>query len=112
MRLGVRRPAILPPGKTRYPFVLEDGWAPGQVWTGAENLAPTGIRSPYRPARIAVAIPIELSRPTTLTVYWLETNDWRCGCDDVRVRGQEPARNLASISWRDVYVVYEMGNFR
>ena len=28
------------------------GWgAPGQVWTGTENLAPTGIRSPHRPAR-------------------------------------------------------------
>jgi hypothetical protein len=24
---------------------------PGPVWTGAENLAPTGIRSPDRPAR-------------------------------------------------------------
>ena len=26
-------------------------WAPGSVWTGAENLAPTGIRSPDCPAR-------------------------------------------------------------
>jgi len=25
--------------------------APGPAWTGAENLAPTGIRSPVRPAR-------------------------------------------------------------
>ena len=25
-------------------------WAPGPVWTGAENLAPIGIRSPDRPA--------------------------------------------------------------
>ena len=24
---------------------------PGSVWTGAENLAPSGIRSPDRPAR-------------------------------------------------------------
>jgi len=23
----------------------EAGWAPGPVWTGAENLAPTGIQS-------------------------------------------------------------------
>ena len=29
-----------------------EGWlAPGPVWTGAENLTPTGIRSPDRPAR-------------------------------------------------------------
>jgi hypothetical protein len=31
-------------------IVQEVGWATGPVWTGAENLAPTGIRSPYRPA--------------------------------------------------------------
>jgi hypothetical protein len=29
--------------------VQEAGWAPRPVWTGAENLAPTGIRSPDRP---------------------------------------------------------------
>jgi hypothetical protein len=39
-----------------------DGWAPGPVWTGVENLASTGIRSPDRPARSEVAIPTELSR--------------------------------------------------
>jgi len=38
-------------GKDPVPFAQEAGWAPGRVWTGAENLAPTGIRSPYRPAR-------------------------------------------------------------
>jgi hypothetical protein len=27
-------------------IVQEAGWAPGPVWTGAENLVPTGIRSP------------------------------------------------------------------
>ena len=43
-------PAALPPVKTRCPIVQEAGWAPGPVWTGAENLAPTGIRSPDRPA--------------------------------------------------------------
>ena len=32
-------------------IVWLDGWAPGPVWTGAENLASTGIRSPHRPAR-------------------------------------------------------------
>jgi hypothetical protein len=30
--------AALPPGKTRYQL-YEAGWAPGPVWTGAENLA-------------------------------------------------------------------------
>jgi hypothetical protein len=32
--------------------IAEEGWwASGPVWTGAENLAPTGIQSPHRPAR-------------------------------------------------------------
>jgi hypothetical protein len=44
-------PAALYPGKDPVPIVQEAGWAPGSVWTGAENLAPKGIRSPDRPAR-------------------------------------------------------------
>ena len=39
------------PGKDPVPIVQEAGWAPGPVWTGAENLAHTGIWSPNRPAR-------------------------------------------------------------
>jgi len=35
-----------PPGKDPVPIVQEVGWASGPVWRGAENLAPTGIRSP------------------------------------------------------------------
>ena len=34
------------------PIVQEADWATGPVWTGAENLAPTGIRSPDHPVRI------------------------------------------------------------
>jgi hypothetical protein len=41
----------LPPGKDPVPIVQEAGWASGPVWTGVENLSPTGIRSPDRPAR-------------------------------------------------------------
>ena len=39
------------PGKDPVRIVQEAGWAPGPVWTGVENLAPTGFRSPDRPAR-------------------------------------------------------------
>ena len=39
------------PEKVRVPFVQEAGKAAGLVWTGAENFAPTGIRSPARPVR-------------------------------------------------------------
>ena len=44
-------PATSTPRKDPVPIVQEKGWAPGPVWTGAENLAPTGIRSPDRLAR-------------------------------------------------------------
>ena len=42
---------LFTPGKDPVPIVQEAGWAPGPVWTGAENLVPTGIRSPDHPAR-------------------------------------------------------------
>ena len=42
---------LFTPGKDPVPIVQEAGWSPGPVWTGAENLAPTRIRSPDRPAR-------------------------------------------------------------
>jgi hypothetical protein len=55
---------LFTPRKDSVPIVQEAEWAPGSVWTGAENLAPTEIRSPDRPTRSSVAIPTELSRPT------------------------------------------------
>jgi hypothetical protein len=53
MGVGGQRhaPAAFTPGKDPVPIVQEAGWAPGPVWIGAENLAPTGIRSPDLPAR-------------------------------------------------------------
>jgi len=47
------RPGRFTPGKDPVPIVYEAGWASRPVWTGAENLATTGIRSPNRPARSA-----------------------------------------------------------
>ena len=46
MGVGGQRhaPAAFTPGKDTVPIVQEAGWAPGLVWIGAENLAPTGIR--------------------------------------------------------------------
>ena len=41
---------LFTPAEDPVPIVQEAGWAPGPVWTGAENLVPTGIRSPDRPA--------------------------------------------------------------
>ena len=42
---------LFTPGKDLVPIVQKAGWAPGPVWTGAENLAPTGIRSLDRHTR-------------------------------------------------------------
>jgi hypothetical protein len=43
-------PGRFTPGNDPVPIVQEAGWAPGPVWTGAENVALTGILSPDRPA--------------------------------------------------------------
>jgi hypothetical protein len=44
-------PRRFTPGKGPVPNVYEAGWAPGPVWTSAENLALTGILSPDHLAR-------------------------------------------------------------
>ena len=38
-------------GRDAVSILEEVGWAPVLVWTGAENIAPTGILSPVLPAR-------------------------------------------------------------
>jgi hypothetical protein len=44
MGVGGQRhaPAAFTTGKDPVPIVQEAGWAPGLVWMGSENLAPTG----------------------------------------------------------------------
>jgi len=49
-RVSVTPRLLFTHGKDQVPIVKEAGWAPGLVWTGAENLA-NGIWSPDRPAR-------------------------------------------------------------
>ena len=39
------------PRKDPVPIVQEAGWAPGPVWTDAEYIAPTGIRTLDLPVR-------------------------------------------------------------
>jgi hypothetical protein len=59
-KLGVRwrwvfnatpRP-LHPRERDRVPISPDAGWAPGPVWTGAEKLTCTGIRSTDHPARL------------------------------------------------------------
>jgi len=42
---------LCPPERGPVPIVQEAGWAMWPLWTGAENLAPIGIRFPAHPAR-------------------------------------------------------------
>ena len=49
--VSVKPRPLFTSGKNPVHIVQETVWAPGPVWTGAENLAPTEIRSPDRPAR-------------------------------------------------------------
>jgi hypothetical protein len=51
MRVQRHGRPLFTPRKDPVPIVHEAGWAPGPVWTGAENLVLTGIRSPDRPFR-------------------------------------------------------------
>jgi hypothetical protein len=37
-------------GRDPVPNLQESVWDPGPVWTGVENLSPSGIRSPDSPA--------------------------------------------------------------
>jgi len=56
------------PGKDPVPILQEAGWAPGPVWTGAENLVPTGIRSLTVQPGSSVVIPTELPGPQSLVL--------------------------------------------
>ena len=51
MEVATPRPGRFTPGNDPVHILEETGWAPGPIWTDAENLAPTGIRSPDRQAR-------------------------------------------------------------
>jgi hypothetical protein len=42
---------LYPRKRDLVPMVHGTWWAPGPVWTGVKNVAPTGIQSPDRPAR-------------------------------------------------------------
>ena len=74
---------LFSPGKDPVPFVQKAGWAPGPVWTGAENLAPTGIRSPARPARSQSLYRLSYPGPSVICPVriWLHDRlSWRRVC--------------------------------
>ena len=48
-------------------------WAPGSVWTGAENVATTGTRSPDRPARSGSLYQLSCPGPHNKSLHLLIT---------------------------------------
>ena len=62
-------PAALPLGKKRVPIIQEAGWARGPLWTGAENLTPTGIRSQDRQVRSESNLNTSYTKAITADLY-------------------------------------------
>jgi hypothetical protein len=60
---------LFTPGKDTVPIVQEAGWAPGPVWTGTENLAPTRIRSLDRPASSQSLYRLSYRGPANVIMY-------------------------------------------
>ena len=67
-------------GKDPVLIVQEDGWAPRPAWTGAENLASTGIRSPDRPARSQSLYRIRCPAHGTFGMCVLLLTPYEFGC--------------------------------
>ena len=67
--------SLYPRERNSAPTVQEAGWAPEPVWTGAENLALTGIRSPERPTRsetiLSLAVLISKQQFCLFYVYFM-----------------------------------------
>jgi len=63
------------PGKDPVPIVQEAGWASGPVWTGAENLATTGIRYPDRPVRRQSLYRLSYCGPQIGILKWLKIKE-------------------------------------
>jgi hypothetical protein len=63
---------LYPWGRDLVPIVPEARWAPGQVCTGVENLAPTRIQSPDRPARSELLYQLHCPSPHTVAIASLK----------------------------------------
>jgi hypothetical protein len=78
-RVSVTPRSLFTPGKDPVPIVQEAGWAPGPVWTGADNLASTGIRSPDLPVLSQSLYPLSYSAHSYNNILRLKfyKNFWR-----------------------------------
>ena len=60
------------PRENPVPIVQEAGWAPGPVWTGAENLAPLGF-DPRTAQPVASRYTDYATRPTQTAMHGTKT---------------------------------------
>ena len=74
---GQRHAPAASPRKDPVLLVQEAGWAPGLVWTGAENLAPTVIWFPDRPTRSEWLYRLSYRGPITTVILMLNKRDFQ-----------------------------------
>jgi hypothetical protein len=68
---------LYPRERDPLPNVQEAGWSPGPVWTAAENLAPTGIRYPDRPARSELLYRLHYRGPISVVSVGINRPIWQ-----------------------------------
>jgi hypothetical protein len=68
------RPGRCTTDKDPVHIVQEVGWAPGSVWTGAENLALTRFRSPDPPARSESLYRLSYPGPKSLYIIIISSS--------------------------------------
>jgi hypothetical protein len=81
------------------PILQEAGWAPGPVWTGAENLTPTGIRSPDRTTRsesLNRLYPVP-HLVTLLEQMWRWTSQYLYGREALNMKFDNPTPHMPHI---------------
>jgi len=74
------RPSRFTPGKDLVPILQEGGWFPRMVSTGAENVAPTGIRFYFRIVQPLASHYNNCAIPAQYVVLEFKTNKIR-SCD-------------------------------
>ena len=103
--------SLFTPWRDPVPIVQEAGWAPGPIWRGAENLAPTGIRSPDRPVHsqllhrlrypahtVSVGTGLELVCEVYIIKLWLSSTALWMNGTHFRVTKVFLIRNLLAMS--------------
>ena len=74
-RVSVTPRPLFFPGKDTVPIVQDAGWAPGSVWTGAENIAPPLAFEPRTVQLVASRYTDFATRPTGRPTHDIKTRN-------------------------------------